>query len=225
MRLLLVEDEERLAQALMRGLAEQGYAVDLAPDGEEALDLGVSEPYDLIILDILLPRMDGYAVCRALRSRHRQLPILMLTARDAVVDRVTGLDAGADDYLIKPFDPRELFARVRALLRRKEVSREPVLRVADLEVDTVTHEVRRAGRAVVLTAREYSILELFVRNPNRVLSRDEIAAHVWDYEFSGISNVIDVYVGYLRRKLEDCGAAPLLHTVRGIGYQLRGNRA
>jgi DNA-binding response OmpR family regulator len=136
---------------------------------------------------------------------------------------VAGLDAGADDYLIKPFDPRELFARVRALLRRKEVSREPVLRVADLEVDTTTHEVWRAGRTVALTAREYSILELLVRNPNRVLSRDEIAAHVWDYEFSGISNVIDVYVGYLRRKLEDVGPAPLLRTVRGIGYQLRGN--
>jgi DNA-binding response OmpR family regulator len=222
MRLLLAEDEQKMARMLKVGLEEQGYAVDVALNGEDAVDLGVEEPYDLVVLDVLLPGIDGYTVCRQLRAAHRQVPILMLTARDAVEDRVAGLDAGADDYLVKPFDPRELFARVRALLRRKQVTRDPVLRVADLEIDTVAREVRRSGRLVALTSREYSILELFARNPNRVLTREQIASHVWDYEFSGVSNVIDVYIGYLRRKLDDAGPSPLLRTVRGVGYQLKG---
>jgi DNA-binding response OmpR family regulator len=220
-RVLLVEDEKGMARMLRFGLQEQGYAVDVAATGEDAIDLGLTEPYDLVILDILLPGINGYGVCRELRKAQQQVPILMLTARDTLDDKITGLDAGADDYVVKPFEPRELFARARALLRRKDASRDPCLRVADLEIDTSAREVRRAGRLIQLTSREYSVLEFLVRNPNRVWRRDEIAAHVWDYEFSGSSNIIDVYIGYLRRKLDDVGPNPLLRTVRGVGYQFK----
>ena len=221
MRILVAEDERKLAGILKGSLEEQGYAIDVAHDGEGALGLAELEPYDLLVLDVMLPGLDGFTVCRRLRARGRQMPILMLTARDTVDDRVAGLDSGADDYLVKPFAFRELLARVRALVRRPGQAKAPVLRVADLEVDTVTREVRRAGRRVALTSKEYGVLECFVRNPNRVLSRDQIAAHVWDYDFVAMSNVVDVYVRYLRRKLRDEGEPRLLRTVRGAGYQLK----
>jgi DNA-binding response OmpR family regulator len=223
MRILLVDDEVKFSTVLRSGLEEHGYAVDLAHDGEQGYQLASIEPYDLVILDVMLPVVDGLHVCRRLRAERCNVPILMLTARDAVDDRVAGLDCGADDYLTKPFAFRELLARSRALLRREASSRDPLLRVADLELDTVSHGVRRAGRAVELTSKEYAILEYFVRNPNRVLTRAQIAEHVWDYDFVAMSNVVDVYVGYLRRKLGDDREPRLLRTVRGTGYQLKGS--
>jgi DNA-binding response OmpR family regulator len=210
---------------LKRGLEEHGYAVDVAYDGEDGLALATAAPYDLIVLDVMLPKLDGFLLCQQLRAQQTHTPVLMLTARDAVDDRVAGLDSGADDYLTKPFAFRELLARVRALLRRDSRSKDPVLRVADLEIDTVSHEVRRRGRPVELTSKEYAILEYFARNPNRVLTRTQIAEHVWDYDFVSMSNVIDVYVGYLRRKLGDDGEPRLLRTIRGTGYQLRASSA
>ena len=220
MRILVVEDEPKLAVALKRGLEAQGYAVDLAADGEEGLGLAELEPYDLLLLDVMLPRLDGLSLCRRLRAQGRRVPILMLTARDAIEHRVAGLDSGADDYLVKPFAFPELLARVRALVRRNAPSKDPVLRLVDLEIDTVSRQVRRAGRPIALTTKEYAILEYFARNPNRVLSRPEIAEHVWDYDFVAASNVVDVYVRYLRRKLDDNREPPLLRTIRGAGYQL-----
>jgi DNA-binding response OmpR family regulator len=199
--------------------------VDVAYDGEDGLALVTAAPYDLIVLDVMLPKLDGFLLCQQLRAQQTHTPVLMLTARDAVDDRVAGLDSGADDYLTKPFAFRELLARVRALLRRDSRSKDPVLRVADLEIDTVSHEVRRGGRPVELTSKEYAILEYFARNPNRVLTRTQIAEHVWDYDFVSMSNVIDVYVGYLRRKLGDDGEPRLLRTIRGTGYQLRASSA
>jgi DNA-binding response OmpR family regulator len=221
MRILLVEDEQVLAAVLKRGLEEHGYAVDLAGDGEEALAFATTEPYDLVVLDVMLPDIKGFSVCRQLRTNGRNMPVLMLTALDSVEDRVAGLDSGADDYLAKPFDPRELLARVRALLRREQVQRDPLLRVADIELNSASREVRRGPRPIDLTTREYAILELFLRNANRVLSRDEIAQHIWAFDFSAMSNVIDVYVGNLRRKLGDDAEPRLLRTVRGAGYLLR----
>ena len=224
MRILVVEDEQKLAAVLRRGLEEHGYAVDCAHDGEEGLALIEIQPYDLVVLDILLPKLDGLAVCRQLRAERRDVPVLMLTARGTLDDRVAGLDSGADDYLVKPFAFRELVARVRALLRRENRSKDPVLRAGDLELNTVTREVRRAGRVIELTTKEYSILEYLMINPNRVLTRSHIAEHVWNYDFVGISNVVDVYIGYLRRKLGDDHEPRLLRTVRGSGYQLRAPR-
>jgi len=221
MRVLVVEDEPKLAEVLERGLEEHGYAVDVAHDGDAALGLALVEPYDVLVLDVMLPLLDGYAVCRELRARGKAVPILMLTARDAIDDRVAGLDAGADDYLVKPFAFRELLARVRALLRRDGRSKDPVLRLGDLEIDTVSRDVLRRGAPVDLTSKEYAILEFFARNPNRVLTRTQIAEHVWDYDFVAMSNVVDVYVGYLRRKLNDYDEPRLLRTVRGTGYQLK----
>ncbi|MBV9578255.1 MAG: response regulator transcription factor [Chloroflexi bacterium] len=222
MRILLVDDEVKFSTVLRSGLEEHGYAVDLAHDGEHGYQLASIEPYDLVILDVMLPVVDGLQVCRRLRADRCNTPILMLTARDAVDDRVAGLDCGADDYLTKPFAFRELLARSRALLRRDgNSSRDPVLRVGDLEIDTVGHSVQRDGRRVDLTSKEYAILEYFMRNPNRVLTRAQIAEHVWDYDFVAMSNVVDVYVGYLRRKLRDDREPRLLRTVRGTGYQLR----
>ena len=221
MRILIVEDEGKLAGALKRGLENESYAVDLAADGEEGLGLAEVESYDLLLLDLMLPKLDGVDLCRRLRAQGRQIPILMLTARDAIEHRVAGLDSGADDYLVKPFAFPELLARVRALVRRTGPSKDPVLRVADLEIDTVTRQVRRAGRPIALTSKEYAILEYFARNPNRVLSRLQIAEHVWDYDFVAMSNVVDVYVRYLRRKLGDDREPQLLWTIRGAGYQLK----
>jgi DNA-binding response OmpR family regulator len=221
MRILIVEDESKLAGALKRGLENESYAVDLAADGEEGLGLAELESYDLLLLDLMLPKLDGVDLCRRLRARGQQIPILMLTARDAIEHRVAGLDSGADDYLVKPFAFPELLARVRALVRRTGPSKDPVLRVADLEIDTVARQVRRAGRPIALTSKEYAILEYFARNPNRVLSRLQIAEHVWDYDFVAMSNVVDVYVRYLRRKLGDDREPQLLWTIRGAGYQLK----
>ncbi len=221
MRILVVEDERELADVLKRGLEEHGYAVDLAFDGDDGLALAEMEPYDLVVLDVMLPGRDGFDVCRRLRAQGRNMPVLMLTARDAVDDRVTGLDSGADDYLTKPFAFQQLLARVRALLRRQSVSRDPLLRAGDLEINTVTHEVHRGGRPIELTSKEYAILEYFARSPNRVLTRNQIAEHVWDFDFVAMSNVVDVYVRYLRRKLDDDHEPRLLHTIRGTGYQLR----
>ena len=221
MRILVVEDEHRLAAVLKQGLTEQGYAVDLAHDGDEGLGLAELEPYDLLILDVMLPGLDGFTICRRLRAGGRHMPVLLLTARDAVDDRVVGLDSGADDYLTKPFAFRELLARVRALLRREGRSREPVLRIGDITLDPASHEVRRGGAPVELTSKEYAVLEYLLHHPNRVLTRTQIAEHVWDYDFVAMSNVIDVYIRSLRRKLGDDGATRLLHTVRGTGYQLR----
>lgn len=218
MRLLLVEDDVPLAQALAQGLREQGYAVDHAEDGQSALDLVELEPYDLVVLDWMLPGLDGVEVCRRMRARGSQVPVLMLTARDAVSDRVEGLDSGADDYLVKPFALQELLARLRALLRRREdASKDPVLRIANLALDPATREVLHGERPVELTNKEYLVLEYLMRNPGRVLTRDQICAHIWDYEFSAMSNVVDVYIAALRRKL---GADSLIRTVRGAGYQL-----
>ncbi|MBI2911237.1 MAG: response regulator transcription factor [Chloroflexi bacterium] len=221
MRILVVEDEPELADVLKRGLEEHRYAVDLAFDGDDGLALAEMEPYDLVVLDVMLPGRDGFQVCRRLRAQGRNMPVLMLTARDAVDDRVTGLDSGADDYLTKPFAFQELLARIRALLRRQGASRDPLLRAGDLEINTVTHEVRRGGRPIELTSKEYAILEYFARSPNRVLTRSQIAEHVWDYDFVAMSNVVDVYIRYLRRKLDDDHEPRLLRTIRGTGYQLK----
>jgi two-component system copper resistance phosphate regulon response regulator CusR len=219
-RILLVEDESRVANFIARGLREQAYAVDRAAEGEEAVYLASVNEYDLIVLDVMLPKKDGYAVCRELRTAGLRAPILMLTARDAVDDRVAGLDAGADDYLVKPFDFKELLARMRALLRRSGPPRPPVARVADLTLDTASHAVERGGRRVSLTAKEYALLEFLVLHEGRVVGREQIAQHVWDEAFDPLSNVIDVYVKRLRAKV-DAGFRPrLIHTRRGEGYML-----
>jgi DNA-binding response OmpR family regulator len=211
MRILLVEDERKVASFICQGLEEEGHALDLLR----------GERYDLVVLDVMLPRRDGFSVLRAARQAGLTAPVLMLTARDAVADKVVGLDLGADDYLTKPFAFEEFLARVRALLRRRDERREPVLRLADLALDPATREVTRGRRRVTLTAREYALLEYFLRNPGRVLTRPMLAEHVWGLDFDSESNVVDVYVGYLRRKIDGPGEPRLLHTVRGAGYALR----
>lgn len=220
MRLLLVEDEPRVAGFIAKGLREQSYAVDISPDGEDAVYRACASDYDLVILDVMLPRKDGYAVCRELRSRGFRPPILMLTARDAVDDRVTGLDAGADDYLSKPFEFKELLARIRALLRRPSEIRPELLQVSDLVLDTAGHGVTRAGHRIELTAKEYALLEFLVLRENRVVNREQIAQHVWDESFDPLSNIIDVYVRRLRAKIDEGFSPPLIHTRRGEGYIL-----
>ncbi|MCL4544840.1 MAG: response regulator transcription factor [Chloroflexi bacterium] len=221
MRILVVEDEPKLTGLIRRALEREHYAVDVAHDGVAGQAWAEANPYDVLILDIMLPGQDGLAVCRALRDRRLRIPILLLTARDAVEDRVRGLDAGADDYLTKPFAMAELLARVRALLRRDTPDKGRTLHVADLTLDMATHEVLRRGQHIPLASKEYAILEYFMRHPNHVLTRDMIAEHVWNYEFSPMSNVVDVYVRTLRRKLDDHFTPKLLHTIRGTGYQLR----
>jgi two-component system OmpR family response regulator len=218
MRLLLVEDDERLSHSLARGLRGEGYAVDVAATGDEAVLQVSAYDYDLVILDVMLPGPDGVSVCRTLRGAGRWCPVLMLTARDGVADRIRGLDAGADDYLIKPFDFGELVARARALLRRGAPERPAVLVARDLEVDPATRSVTRAGRRVDLSAREFAVLEFLTRRAGQVISRSELLEHVWDRNYEGSTNIIDVYVGYLRRKLENPFGRPLIRTVRGAGY-------
>jgi len=220
MRLLLVEDDSRIARFVAKGLREQAYAVDIAATGEDALYQADINTYDLVILDVLIPGRDGFAVCRELRKSGKRMPILMLTARDAVEDRVTGLDHGADDYLTKPFEFRELLARLRALLRRSGELHPPRLAVADLILDTAAQNVSRAGRSIPLTAKEYALLEFLARNAGRVVGRAEIAEHVWDETFDAFSNLIEVYVNRIRRKIDAGAAVPLLHTRRGAGYML-----
>lgn len=220
MRILIVEDEHKIAAFLQRGLVEEGYAVDVAYDGDDALDWLLVVPFDLIILDVLLPKRSGVAVARSLRQRGFHTPVLMLTARDAVEDRVLGLDSGADDYLTKPFAFSELLARIRALLRREPSTRASLLQVADLTLDPATHRVTRAGVPVTLANKEYQILEYLLRNPDRVLTRTMIAEHVWGYDYENESNVIDVHIRSLRRKLDDEQPVKLIHTIRGVGYRL-----
>jgi len=221
MRILVVEDEKKVASFIRRGLEAEHYTVDVAHDGEAGLARAIDQPYDLIILDIMLPGRDGFGVVRELRRGGRDVPVLLLTARAAVSDRVSGLDLGADDYLTKPFAFDELLARVRALLRRGASAPGPTISVADLSLDPSTRVVTRAGRRIDLTAREYALLEFFLRNPGRVLSRSVIAQHVWGVDFDTFTNVIDVYVNYLRRKIDASFAPRLLHTVRGAGYVLK----
>jgi two-component system response regulator MprA len=219
-RILVVEDEDRIRQFLQRGLTYEGYRVDAASDGKDGLDLARDNPPDLVLLDLMLPGIDGFEVCRRLRAAS-EVPILMLTAKEAIEDRVAGLDAGADDYLTKPFAFDELLARVRALLRRAQPSKPQVYRFADLELDTGTRQGRRDGRTFSLTAKEYELLELFMRHPRQVLTRDLIYDRVWNYDFGGESNIIEVYVRYLRQKTEQGDLSRLIYTVRGIGYVLR----
>jgi two-component system, OmpR family, response regulator MprA len=222
MKILVVDDERAVRESLRRALELEGYQVDLAEDGEEALaQMGDASSADAMILDVLMPGIDGLEVCRRLRAEGNEVPVLMLTARAEVDSRVAGLDAGADDYLPKPFALAELLARVRALLRRTGSGDDDVLRFADLELDPGTREVRRGGVFIDLTRTEFALLELFLRNPRQVLTRSVIFERVWGYDFGPTSNSLDVYIGYLRRKTEEAGASRLIHTVRGVGYALR----
>ena len=221
MRILVVEDEENVAAFIRQGLTEEGYAVDVAEDGELGLDFAQTYSYDLILLDVLLPKVDGREVARTLRRKGINTPILMLTALDAVDDRVEGLDSGADDYLVKPFAYRELLARIRAHTRNHEQTGEPnELRMADLTMNRLTRQVRRGDQEFELTGKEYALLEYLLRHPGQVLSRTQIGEHVWGYDFYNQSKVVDVYIGYLRRKLESDNRPKLIHTVRGVGYKL-----
>lgn len=220
-RILVVEDEARIAQFIERGLIYEGYRVNVARDGKTGLSIARDNPPDLVILDWMLPGLDGLEVCKRLRAAG-DVPILMLTAKDDIKDRVAGLDAGADDYLVKPFSVDELMARIRALFRRTRTNSRPeILMFSDLKLDTGTHRAYRSERAIDLTAKEYELLELFMRNPRQVLTRDVIFDRVWGYDFGGESNIIEVYVRYLRQKTEQENEARLIHTVRGVGYVLR----
>jgi len=220
MRILLVEDDAKAARVLTKGLREEGFSVDATRSGDEADELAGLNDYDLIVLDWLLPGKDGIQVCRDLRGRGLDTPILMLTARDTVADRIIGLNTGADDYLTKPFAFGELLARIRALLRRAAQTRAPLLRVADLQLDPVSHRVTRGGELVSLTAKEYAILEFLMRHAGEVVTRTQLGEHVWEAEYDTLTNLLDVHVSNLRRKIDRGGAAPLLHTVRGRGYLL-----
>ena len=222
MRILVVEDEKKVASFIKKGLEEEHYAVDIAYDGEEGFALAQINEYDLILLDIMLPRLDGMEVLRQIRRNGSNMPILILTAKDSVEDIVSGLDGGSDDYLTKPFSFAELLARVRALLRRKAREKTDILTVGDLSLSTSTHRVKRGGREIELTPKEYALLEYFMRNPNRILTRTLITEHVWDYHFDPETNVIDVYVNYLRKKIDQGFEKKLIHTIRGSGYMMRG---
>ena len=221
MRILLVEDDRRLNQSLKMSLVEEGYAVDAAFDGEEGEAFTETAPYDAIILDVMLPLKDGLEVCRTLRQRRINTPILLLTARDAVEDRVCGLDSGADDYLVKPFALHELLARLRALLRRTAAQKTGLLTLGDLTVNPATHDVERGGEHIKLNAKEFALLEYFMRHPNQVLTREMIESHIWSYDFISASNVVDVYVRRLRRKIDDHFPVKLLETIYSVGYRLR----
>jgi DNA-binding response OmpR family regulator len=220
MRILLIEDNHRLSDSLRATLVEDGYAVDAAFDGVEGEDLALITPYDIIVLDIMLPKRDGIEVCRSLRDQKNTTPILMLTARDALDDRVLGLDSGADDYLVKPFEIKELRARLRALLRRETGNKSGDLLIEDLRLDPATHFVWREDKPLDLTAKEYALLEYMMRNPNRLITREMVIAHLWDYDQSIASNVVDVYIRRIRRKVDDPFKVKLIETVRGAGYRL-----
>ncbi len=221
MRILVVEDEKKVSTFIQRGLEEEGFTVDVAFDGEEGLKKVESQPYDLILMDVMLPKMDGLAAIKSLRDKDIQTPVLCLTARDSVDDKVSGLDIGADDYLAKPFAFVELVARCRALIRRGSNVRGAEIFFADLRLDPVAHKVWRAGDEITLTSKEYALMEYFIRNPNRVLTRLMIAENVWDYTFDSFTNIIDVYVNYLRNKIDQKYDKKLIHTVRGAGYALK----
>jgi two-component system response regulator MprA len=220
-RILVVEDEEQIASFLRRGLVYEGYEVDVVEDGISALAKARDSRPDLVVLDLMLPGMDGLEVCRRLRASHSSLPILILTARDSVSDRVQGLDAGSDDYMVKPFALAELLARIRALLRRAGPGEPEILKFSNLTLDTGTRQIHRGESLIELTSKEFDLLELFMRHPRKVLTRETIYDRVWGYDFGGESNIIEVYIRYLRQKLEAVGEPRLLHTVRGVGYVLR----
>ncbi len=224
MRILLVEDEPKVAGFVQRGLVAERYAVDIAADGREGLELAEAFPYDLIVLDLMLPGIDGREVLQRIRRQNTWVPVLVLTARDAIEDKVRLFDAGADDYLTKPFAFAELLVRTKALLRRGPVNRSSTLTLADLELDRLTQQVKRAGKRIELTAKEYSLLEYMMLNPGRVLSRNMIIEHVWDQSFDGITNIVDVYVRHLRSKVDDGHEFKMIRTVRGAGYIIRGGR-
>jgi heavy metal response regulator len=221
MRVLVVEDEKKVASFIKRGLEEEAFTVDVAFDGEEGLDLAENNPYDIILMDLMLPKKDGLEVIKELRGKEISTPVLCLTAKDSVEDIVSGLDSGSDDYLTKPFAFSELLARVKALLRRSAKDRGAEIYFADLRLDPVTHKVWRSNQEIDLTAKEYALLEYFMRNPNQVLTRAMIAEHVWDYTFDSFTNIIDVYVNYLRKKIDRDFDKKLIHTVRGVGYVLK----
>ncbi|MCC7189807.1 MAG: response regulator transcription factor [Anaerolineales bacterium] len=220
MRILIVEDEAGVAGFVQQGLTETGYAVDVARDGSEGLEFALAFEYDAILLDIMLPKMSGLDVLRELRNRRMKSPVLLLTARDSVDDRVKGLDVGADDYLVKPFAFPELLARIRSLLRRPPLQAGNVIRVGDLVMDISKREVLRAERRIELSPREFSLLELLLRHPNHVLTRTQIVEHVWNFDYYADTNVVDVYIGYLRRKIDHGHAVPLIKTIRGVGYRI-----
>lgn len=221
MRILIVEDEKSILTVLSKRLSQEGYSVDMASDGEEALGYIAMCDYDCIVMDIMLPIQDGLTVLRQMRQKHNSTPVLLLTAKDGIGDKVIGLDAGADDYLVKPFVYDELSARIRALLRRNTEQKSTLLHCADLTLDTTTRQVTRQGKTIDLSAKGFHILEYFMRNANRVLTRGQIIDHVWNFDYDNDSNVIDVYIGYLRRKIDNDFDTKLLHTVRGVGYVLR----
>src|SRR5512133_2612372 len=221
MKILVVEDEKKVASFIKRGLEEENYEVETAGDGEEGLAMALERRYDLIVLDWMLPKRDGMSFLKELRERKQSTPILMLTAKDTVEDIVAGLESGSDDYLTKPFAFAELLARVKALIRRSEMDRGAEIAFADLRIDPVGHKVWRGEREIDLTAKEYGLLEYFMRNPNQVLTRTMIADHVWDYTFDSFTNIIDVYVNYLRKKIDREADKKLIHTVRGVGYMLQ----
>jgi len=220
MRILIVEDEAGVAGFVEQGLTEAGYAVDVARDGSEGLEYALAFEYDVMVLDIMLPKMNGLDLLHEIRDQRVKVPVLLLTARDGVDDRVKGLDVGADDYLVKPFAFPELLARIRALLRRPPLQSGNLLNMNDLEMDVTQREVRRAGKKIELSPREFSLLELLLRHPNQVLTRTQIVEHVWNFDFYGDTNVVDVYIGYLRRKIDSGFVPPLIQTVRGVGYRL-----
>jgi len=224
MRILVVEDDRKVGAFLQKGLREENYAVDLARDGEAALELAQVHSYDVILLDVMLPRRDGFAVCRELRQKGILTPVLMLTAKDTVEDKVAGLGEGADDYLTKPFSFEELLARIRALLRRSQDYKTKVLKVADLVLDPVSRRVSRADKPVALTGREYALLEFLMRNKGRILTESRIIEHVWDMNYEGTSNIVSVYIKYLRGKIDNASPLKLIRTVRGHGYVIDENR-
>jgi DNA-binding response OmpR family regulator len=224
MRILIVEDEQKVSALVKRGLTAERYAVDVAADGLEGFELAEAYPYDLIILDLMLPRLDGGEVLQRIRRKNSHVPVLVLTARDSIDDKVKQFELGADDYLTKPFAFAELLVRVKALLRRGPVNRSSTLRIGDLELDRLTQQVRRGGRRVELTAKEYSLLEYLMQNEDRVLSRNMIIEHVWDQSFDGVTNIVDVYVKHLRNKVDDGNPLKMIRTVRGTGYTIRPGR-
>src|SRR5512136_2506956 len=224
MRILVIEDEKKVANFIKKGLEEERYAVDNAYDGESGLYMTEVNEYDLVVLDLMIPKIDGLEVLRRIRGNRNNVPILVLTAKGSVEDIATGLDAGCDDYLTKPFEFLEFLARVRALLRREKIDKEPILRINDLTLSLVTHKVMRGGKEIELTAKEYSLLEYFMRNPDKILTRTMISEHVWDYHFDSMTNLVDVYVNYLRKKIDKGFELKLIRTVRGVGYILSSDK-
>ncbi len=221
MRILVVEDERKVAQLIQKGLVEEQYLVDVALDGERGLAMSEGQHYDLFIVDVMLPKMNGLELVKGLRDHQQKAPILMLTAKTTIEDKVAGLDSGADDYLTKPFAFEELLARIRSLFRRGAQQKSTILTIADLELDTVTHKARRGGKTIELTAKEYALLDYFLQNKDRVLTRSAISEHIWDYNFDTGTNIIDVYINHLRNKVDNTFEPKLIHTVRGVGYVMR----